>query len=69
MTRAPNCINFSNLVQAGEDMREVHDRVSILVHLMEDVVAEQLDDIPVSRLRPAWFTCKSNGKADQHVEL
>lgn len=56
----------TNLVQASENMRQVHNRVSVLVHLVEDIVAEQLDDVPVSRLRPTWLTGKS--KTEQHVE-
>lgn len=37
------------LVQAREHMREVDDRPPQLVHLVEDVVPEELDDVPVTR--------------------
>lgn len=36
------------LVQAGEDVGEVYDRVEIFVHLVEDVVPEEFDDVSVT---------------------
>lgn len=58
----------TNLVQASENMRQVNDRVSVLIHLVEYVVAEQLDDIPVSCFRPAWFTGESSNSSENLVE-
>ena len=40
------------LVEAGEDVREVHDRPADLVDLVEDVISEELDDVTVASLRP-----------------
>lgn len=36
------------LVQTREDVSEVHDRVEVLVHLVEDVVSEEFDDVSVA---------------------
>lgn len=38
------------LVQTGKYMRQVQNRVTVLIDLMEHVVAEELDDVPVARL-------------------
>lgn len=49
---------MANLVQVCQYMRKIHDRVSTLVHRVEDVVAEQFDDITVARLRPSRVSVK-----------
>ena len=49
-------------------MRQVHNRVAMLIHLVKDVVAEELDDIPVSRLRPTWLASKSNNETKQRIQ-
>jgi len=36
------------LVQAREDMGEVHHRVEVFVHLVKDVVSEKFDDVSVA---------------------
>jgi len=41
------------LVQTREDMSEVHHRVEVFVCLVEDVVSEKFDDVPVAGFRPA----------------
>lgn len=40
------------LVEAREHVRHVHDRPPDLVDLVEDVVPEELDDVPVAGLGP-----------------
>lgn len=40
------------LVQSRQDVGEIDDRLAVLVHLMEYVVAEQFDDVPVAGLGP-----------------
>lgn len=46
------------LIQAGEDMRHIDDGVPVLVDLMEDIIPEELDDIPVAGLTPSGITSK-----------
>jgi len=36
------------LVEAGKYVCEVQKWISMLVHLMEDIVSEKLDDIPIT---------------------
>lgn len=38
------------LIQAGQNMGQVDDRVALLIHLMENVVPEELDDVPIPSL-------------------
>ena len=57
----------TDLVQASKNMRQADDRVSILVHLVEHVVAEELDDISVSRFRPTWLSGKPKAQIEQPI--
>lgn len=41
---------MTDLVQALQDMRHVKHRVPVFINLVEDVVAEELDDVPVACL-------------------
>lgn len=36
------------LVQTGQDMREINNRVVVLINLVEDIVPEKLDDVPIT---------------------
>lgn len=45
--------NRTDLVERGEDVAEVGDRPARLVHLVEDVVAEEFDEVAVARLCPS----------------
>ena len=47
------------LVEAGEDVREVHDRPADLVDLVEDVVPEKLHDVAVAGLGPSGLVVVS----------
>jgi hypothetical protein len=49
----------TDLVQALQDMRHIQDRVSVFVDLMEHVVAEELDDVPIAGFRPSRFAGES----------
>lgn len=40
------------LVETSQDMRQVHNRITMFVYLVENIVAEQSDNIPVTRLGP-----------------
>ena len=40
----------THLVHARQHVRHADDGVAVLVDLVEDIVAEELDDIPVARL-------------------
>jgi hypothetical protein len=48
------------LVQTSQHMRQIHDRVPVLVHLMENIIPEKLHDVPVPRFRPPRFPGKSS---------
>ena len=34
-------------------MGEIHDRIEVFIHLMEDIVSEKFDDVPITSFRPA----------------
>lgn len=48
------------LVQAGEDVRHVNDGIAKLVDLMENIVPEELDDIPITSLAPPGIAGESS---------
>lgn len=50
------------LVQASENVRHVDDRVPMLVDLVEDIIPEKLDDVPVAGLTPSRITSKPRAK-------
>lgn len=37
-------------------MRKIEYRIAVFVHLMKDIVSEQLDDVSVARFGPAGLT-------------
>jgi hypothetical protein len=37
-------------------MRKIDDWITVLIHLMEDVVSEQLDDVSITRFGPPGLT-------------
>ena len=45
----------TDLVQTGEDVRQVEHRLVHLVDLVEHHVPEQLQDVSVTRLGPPWI--------------
>lgn len=52
-------------------MAQVGDRPARLVHLVENVVAEQLDQVPVARLGPSRVVVKpgeEEGGFDQNLD-
>lgn len=40
----------THLVETRKHVRKVQYRVTVLVHLVKDVIPEQLDNVPVTRL-------------------
>lgn len=40
-------------------MRQTDHGVTALVHLVEYIVPEELDDVPITCLRPTWVTIES----------
>jgi hypothetical protein len=46
-------------------MRQIRHGSPALVNLVEDVVAEEMDDVPVSRLTPARIPSKLGALVDE----
>ena len=51
----------TDLVQAGHDVRQVEPGRAGVGHLMEKVVAEQLEQVAVTRLRPTGVHAEPAG--------
>ena len=47
------------LVQALNDMSHFNQRRAILLHLVEDVVAEEFEKVPITCFSPLWVHVKS----------
>jgi hypothetical protein len=58
----------THLVEACKDMREVQHRVTVLIHLVKDIIPEQLDNVPVAGLRPPRIACKSSQESTVKIE-
>jgi hypothetical protein len=44
-------------------MRQIGDRIAMLVNLVENIVSEQLDDVSIPSFRPSRITGESNDKS------
>ena len=43
-------------------MPEVDHRIAVFIHRMENEIAEELDNIAVTGLRPPWVPIESDGR-------
>ena len=57
--RWPHGAALTHLVQAGDDMCQIHQGIMRFVHLVENIIPEQANYVPVSSLRPSKFVVKA----------